>query len=417
MLRLMILMIMTLIPVDVHAGWVEERWTDSQGNNHRGTVSPPPTSNNPNHSPPGSNNVVTPQQPTTRQIEHKVSTITAAGAVQFNAGDYDGALDIWMKAYNLCQQYGMSTRGCYELDSRMVTAMAYRDSRAYKENEKREAELAEKRREAEHAKQRAEAKRKIHSLLEDTAVDFDGTGRGIDLTPMSKPTPAIAQKPSSSGSDHQEADTVDLRFMDPDKLEAPKLQETTPAIKERGVHYKTVPLPEALLPKDPKERFAMKDSVTHIMKAIKDANGDLAGALQNMDKDLRRHGANNQAAQEAYSYLSGLYVSEIIYGDKKTDPFRARQNDSQALIEAFSDLEPQKNEPLRSDAEAIKNEAAIHDAFKSQNEWLERTLVQNGGDLEKSLRLLRQEKESGARGAYRFIQGLVAYHDMATMKD
>jgi hypothetical protein len=188
-----------------------------------------------------------------------------------------------------------------------------------------------------------------------------------------------------------------------------------PAKKERGVHYKSVPLPEAVLPKDPKERFAMKDSATHIMGAIKDSGGDLAQALHNMENSLMTLGADNQAGQEAYSYLVGLYASEIIYGDKKIDHFRAKHNDSEALMGVVSYLEPQGDEPLMRDEEAIKNKATIQAAFKSQNEWLDRTLSQNSGDLEKSLDDLRDKKEPGARYAYRFIQGLIAYHDMGTI--
>jgi hypothetical protein len=417
MIRLLILLIITLFSHDAHAGWVEQRWTDSQGHNHKGTVSPPSNNSyNNNNYTPNNNTTLAPAQPTIQQIENKISKITTSGAKQFDAGDYDAALDIWMKAYDLCQKYGMSTKGCYELDQRMLTAMAYRDSKAYKEREKREAEEAAKRREAEQVKQRAEARQRVQSLLEDTAVDFDGTGRGINLAPMIKPAPDISGEPSYVDPGHPDADTVDLRFMDPDRLDSPKLQKMTPTKKERGLHYKSVPLPEAVLPKDPKERFAMKDSATHIMEAIKDAGGDLAQAMNHMEDSLMRHGAENQAGQEAYSYLVGLYASEILYGDKKTDPFKPRQSDSEALMGVVSYLEPQGNMPLMRDEEAARNSAAINAAFKSQNVWLDRTLAENGGDLEKSLRNLRNKKEPGARYAYRFIQGLIAYHDMGTIQ-
>ncbi len=190
-------------------------------------------------------------------------------------------------------------------------------------------------------------------------MDFDGTGRGINLAPMVKPAPPISNKTYSVDPGHGDANTVDLRFMDPDKLDSPKLQKVTPANNERGVHYKSVPLPEAVLPEDPKERFAMKDRAAHIMAAIKDAGGDLAYALHNMEDDLIRHGADNQAAQEAYSYLLGLYCSEIIYGDKEADPFKARQSDSKALMDAVSYLEPEGNTPPKRNEEAVKNSAAI----------------------------------------------------------
>jgi hypothetical protein len=418
MLRLLILLIIALLTiVDAHAGWVEQRWTDSQGRNHQGTVSPPSnnTYNNNNYTP-NNNTTVAPPQPTIQQIEKKISKITASGAEQFNAGNYDAALEIWMKAYDLCQQYGMSTKGCYELDQRMLTAMAYRDSKARQEREKLEAEQAAKRRETEQVKQRAKARQRVQSLLENTAVDFDGTGRGIDLTPMLKPAPGISKQPSSLDAGHPDANTVDLRFMDPDKLDSPKLQKMTPAKKERGVRYKSVPLPEAVMPKDPKVRFAMKDSATHIMDAIEDSGGDLAQALRHMENSLMRLGADNQAGQEAYSYLLGLYASEILYGDKKTDPFKPSQSDSKALMDVVSYLEPQENMALIRDEEAVKNSAAINAAFKSQNAWLERILAKYGGDLEKSLHNLRNEKEPGARYAYQFIQGLIAYHDMGTIQ-
>jgi hypothetical protein len=159
----------------------------------------------------------------------------------------------------------------------------------------------------------------------------------------------------------------------------------------------------------------MKDSATHILDALQASGGDLPQALENMEHSLKVNGADNQAGQEAYSYLLGLYVSEVVYGDGQKDPFKAGPADSRELLQAVAYLDPGQDAYLLQDAEEKKNGAIIQEAFQSQNACLERTLAKHHGDLEKALQDLRQATTPGERYAYRFLQGLLAWRDMKSL--
>lgn len=105
MFKFIFLMTIFLLSTTVQAGWVEQRWTDSNGCNHQGSVTQPTTS--PSYSSPQNNNV-TPQQnvPSRQSIQKKYDDIYSKGERLFNNQDYKGAANAWYKALTICKNNG-----------------------------------------------------------------------------------------------------------------------------------------------------------------------------------------------------------------------------------------------------------------------------------------------------------------------
>jgi len=392
-------------PSLLQAGWVEERWTDDRGRNHQGPVTPPMTS--PSHRP-SQNNNVPPQKnlPSRQSIQKKYDDAYSKGEGLFNARDYNGAANAWHKALTICKNNGLD--GCVDLETRLNTAIMYGDIQRQEESKRKAASLEAEKRAIKMKRQKDRAKANIKSILEDAAVDFDGTGKGVDLAPMLKSPPAISTSRDAfkNNKGHMDSSIVDLQFMDADKLEAPDLLRKKKGIKD------SPPQPEKFLPQSPKERFEIKESASFIMEAIDYSGGDLRKSVLRMENNVKTMGSDNQNALEAYNYLVGLYVSEIDSGGKTVQNFRATQSDSKALLKVVSYIAPDRNEPVMRDENLVKNTKLLHQALRDRNKWLKNTLTKHDGDLEKALKALNKNKESGARYAYRFLQGLVAYHDM-----
>lgn len=123
-------------------------------------------------------------------------------------------------------------------------------------------------------------------------------------------------------------------------------------------------------------------------------------------------GSDNQNGLEAYSYLVGLYASEIDSGGTTIQNFSAKQSDSEALLKVVFYIEPDRNAPVMRDEKLVKNTKLLRQALRDRNKWLKNTLNKHDRNIEKALKTLGKNKAPSARYAYRFLQGLVAYHDM-----
>lgn len=418
----------------VQAEWFEERWSDSEGNNYQGTVSPPSSGSSSSYG--GGGTYVAPQ-PSPREIfRQRYQDTKTQGDTLYREGNFDRAVELLYEALQLCRQYGYED--CLDLELLLSSAVTNRDmaeSRAARERENRERAA---RRLAEMQRQREQARLNISAMLNQTAVDFDGTGQGLNLAPMvAMPPPVPGSTPdgpaqAKNGKDpgsgaahvinldapspapHGNPNVVNLKTMPSDKpgTVTPKSGTLAPP-KQKGMHFIDVPKPEALLPKNPKERLAMKDAATHILDTLKQANGDAGQAMRVMVARIRLlDDPARPEAHEAFSYLMGLYASQMIYGGRASNPFAASQEDSAALLGAVAALDPEHGRAEATD-DAASADTALILAQRWRKQWLGSALKKNNGDIEASMKSLQGNTSPGAVYAYRFLEGLVAYKDAA----
>ncbi len=406
------------IPCLVQAGWVgEQYWSDEQGNNYQGTVTPPST---PNNTPPLGNTAPQSQQngPPQKQYDDAYEK----GESLYNQGNYGEAALVWYDALQICKSHSLN--GCIELETRLISAIAYGDmqeTNAVKNQEAAPAAAAAAKRTEQMKRQLEQSKANIKLILEDAVEDYDGTG-DIDLAPMETSTQPLSTSsglkdtPSSSNG-HLDSTVVDLRFMDADKLEAPKLLREPERSSERK--YSS---PDSVLPIGFIERRAMKETAAIIIEAIDEANGNLVLAVAELEIELEQNDARDQRGLEAYYYLRGLQDSEVTYGDKSIKDFRKTSMTYEELLrlpegdESFVFGEEIEEEPAADSEQVFRNKEILNETFHDVRNWLSTTSTKNSSSYKRVMKNLRKTKTPTAQYAYRYLQGFVAYHEIESRK-
>jgi len=284
--------------------------------------------------------------------------------------------------------------------------------RQNEENRRQEQERIEAEQAKQKRKQQAfeESKRGVLNQLKGTTFDGRSSPSSSSDLKLKTGTPAFGIKTNPSG-------TLQLKKPAAVSSKPDRKVVVDPAFftkPKQRLRIRHVPNPMQA-PMGTWLRYVKSDRAGLILDALQDGKGDLDKAIDYLDGQIIRHGSH-KAASSALSYLEGLRTSYIAAGaeHRKLSSKQGQQVtvESKALLQAIMAASGVRKWPGPTNPNPGDKPLNLDDWRVKRANKLLTALKAAPGDLEKSYRMLRSDRETiVAADAEYYLRGAFAYWD------